>query len=111
MSETENGSTNWEALCREKKLSQENSIPPQWKLVSPPQDDVLDVRKIPLAQLTSQESEITDLDDVGQLLGRLATGEWTAVAVTTAYMKRALIAHQLVCQESFAMLTIGQLSH
>ncbi|KAG9314390.1 amidase signature domain-containing protein [Chiua virens] len=35
-------------------------------------------------------------EDVIVLLGRLAGGEWSAVEVTTAFYKRAVVAHQLV---------------
>jgi len=43
-----------------------------------------------------EELEITEIDDVSALLDKLAKGEWSSVEVTTAFYKRAIIAHQLV---------------
>ena len=88
----------WRALCDEKKASQRSAIPADWRLPLSPPDDVLDVRPVPGISgiLTEHDMEITELDDVDTLLRHLSTGQWSAVDVTTAYLKRALIAHQLV---------------
>ena len=86
----------WTQLVAEKKQRQLNSIPRDW-LVSLPPDSTLDVTGFPetCGLLTAREIEMTNTStDV--LLEKLASGEWTSVDVTTAFYKRAIIAHQLV---------------
>ncbi|KAH7915795.1 general amidase [Hygrophoropsis aurantiaca] len=88
--------SHWSDLVADKKRRQAESIPKEW-LISPPPDTLLDVTAFPetCGLLTAHEIEITNtLVDV--LLRKLASGEWTSVAVTTAFYKRAIIAHQLV---------------
>ena len=46
--------------------------------------------------LTARELDITDTVNVQTLLDNLRTGQWSSVEVTTAFYKRAIIAHQLV---------------
>lgn len=72
-------------------------IPKDW-IIEVPIDDQRDVRDIPRASglLTPRELEITDTLDVDILLLNLRTGVWSAVEVTTAFYKRAVVAHQLV---------------
>ncbi|KAG1742229.1 general amidase [Suillus lakei] len=86
----------WTELVAEKKQRQLKSIPQEW-LVSPPPDSTLDVTGFPetCGLLTVREIEITNTS-VDILLEKLACGEWTAVDVTTAFYKRAIVAHQLV---------------
>jgi amidase len=86
----------WTKLVAEKKQRQLESIPQEW-LVSPPPDSTLDVTSFPETcnLLTTREIEITN-SSVDVLLEKLACGEWTAVDVTTAFYKRAIVAHQLV---------------
>ena len=86
----------WTQLVAEKKQRQLNSIPQDW-LVSTPPDSTLDVTDFPesCGLLNAREIEITNTStDV--LLEKLATGAWTAVDVTTAFCKRAIVSHQLV---------------
>lgn len=45
--------------------------------------------------LSARELEITDTLDFEILLLNLANGIWSSVEVTTAFYKRAIIAHQL----------------
>ncbi|KAG0704637.1 general amidase [Suillus ampliporus] len=71
----------WTALVAEKKQRQLKSIPQEW------------LRRVGL--LNAIEIEITDTS-VDVLLKKLACAEWTAVDVTTAFYKRAIVAHQLV---------------
>lgn len=67
--------------------------------------------------LTNDEIDITENYDAVSLLEAMASGELTSLAVTTAFCKRAAIAHQLVRHLLFRfqihrMLTVvGQLSH
>ncbi|KAF8843949.1 general amidase [Paxillus ammoniavirescens] len=86
----------WSDLAADKKQRQQNAIPRDWLITSPP-ETTLDVTDIPegCGLLTPQEIEITNTD-VDILLKKLANAEWSAVAVTTAFYKRAIIAQQLV---------------
>jgi hypothetical protein len=86
----------WSDLAADKKQRQQKAIPRDW-LITPPPETTLDVTGIPegCGLLTAQEIEITNAD-VDVLLRKLANAEWSAVAVTTAFYKRAIIAQQLV---------------
>ena len=89
--------TNWQDIASDKKQRQQAEIPKEW-IITPPPEDVLDVTGVPAScgLLTPFELEVTELDDVGALLGKLASGEWSSVDVTRAYYKRAIIAQQVV---------------
>ncbi len=91
----------WQELVAEKKRRQTASIPKEW-LVTLPADDVLDVTDVPAScgLLSARELEITAVSEVALLLNKLATAEWSSVEVTTAFCKRAIIAHQLVYPSS-----------
>lgn len=86
----------WTALVAEKKQRQLKSIPQEW-LVTPPPSSTLDVTGFPesCGLLNAREIEITNTS-VDVLLKKIASAEWTAVDVTTAFSKRAIVAHQLV---------------
>lgn len=87
----------WTRLVAEKKQRQLQSIPQEWLVSELPPDSILDVTGFPetCGLLNARDIEITNtLTDV--LLEKLASGEWTAVGVTTAFYKRAIVAHQLV---------------
>lgn len=94
----------WTELAAEKKQRQLKSIPQGW-LVSPPPDSTLDVTGFPetCGLLTEREIKITNTS-VDVLLEKLACGEWSAVDVTTAFYKRAIVAHQLVSQFAWNLL-------
>ncbi|KAH6991391.1 putative amidase [Ilyonectria sp. MPI-CAGE-AT-0026] len=68
---------------------------PQELINSPP----LDVSGIPATCgiLTAEEVEITETYDAVGLAEAIATKKYTAVAVATAFSKRAIISHQLTC--------------
>lgn len=87
----------WQEIVADKRKRQQDTIPKEW-IVTPPAEDVLDVTNFPLecGLLTEKEIEITELTDIAALLKKLAEGEWTSVEVTTAYYKRAIVAHQVV---------------
>ena len=93
-------SSKWKELAADKRRRQQAAIPPEWVLKSPPEDDVLDVRAFPDSKqcglLTDHEIVITNTTDVDTLLHKLASGAWSSVEVTTAFYKRAIVAHQLV---------------
>ncbi|KAK0198954.1 general amidase [Armillaria mellea] len=86
----------WKEVVAEKQKRQLASIPQEWTLASLLSRDHLDVTAFPdsCGLLTPTELEITK-SEVDGLLSRLAKGEWTSVEVTTAFYKRAIIAHQL----------------
>jgi amidase len=90
----------WQDIVAEKQLRQKAAIPKEWQLPNPPADSVLDVTAIPesCGLLSQKEIEITNTPVEG-LLPKLSAGEWSSVEVTTAFYKRAIIAHQLVCND------------
>jgi amidase len=88
-------SVRWQDIAAEKKIRQVASIPIDW-LITPPPDAVTDVTRVPDEFLSPKEKEITNTIDVDVLLAKLASGELSSVEVTTAFYKRAIIAHQLV---------------
>ena len=100
MTATEN---NWEAKVAEKRKQLELQIPQDWRLNAtflsklPSNGHLLEV-DIPRHSglLTEEELDITEEYTATQLLQRLAWGEVTSLAVTTAFCKRAAIAQQLV---------------
>lgn len=67
-----------------------------------PPESQLNVMDIPAkcGILTARELEITEIIDVDILLKKLSSAEWSSVEVTTAFLKRAVIAHQLVSSRS-----------
>lgn len=78
----------------------QDSIPPQFYLDQAIVDDPpLDVTGIPRScgLLTTEEIAITEDYDATSLVEAIAQHKYTAVAVTTAFCKRAAIAHQLTC--------------
>jgi amidase len=87
---------NWQERCRERKQKQVDSIPKEW-LIDTPSDTQLNVMDIPTTcgLLSTVELEITQ-SPIDVLISNLASGHWSCVAVTTAFYKRAIVAHQLV---------------
>ena len=88
--------SSWKEIADKKKKEQIDRIPKEW-LISV-DSELKDVRSVPheCGLLSARELEITELDNVEILLHKLAEGEWSSVEVTTAFYKRAIIAHQLV---------------
>jgi amidase len=88
--------SDWKALIIDKKKRQQAAIPKEWRIALPPTSQ-LHVLHVPreCGLLDSDELLITETN-VHDLLAKLAAGEWTSVAVTRAFYKRAIIAHQLV---------------
>ncbi len=89
--------SSWQDLCTARKQRQTDSIPQEWFIQVPPEEqrNVLDVPRT-CGLLTARELEITDTDNVQTILDKLRTAVWSSVEVTTAFYKRAVIAHQLV---------------
>ncbi|KAF9814803.1 hypothetical protein IEO21_04911 [Rhodonia placenta] len=88
----------WQARCDARKQAQLDAIPTGWRIAFPPltvdRRNVLDVPRT-CGLLTPRELEITDTTDIDVLLLNLRTAKWSAVDVTTAFYKRAIVAHQL----------------
>lgn len=95
-------STDWKELAAKKKQAQHDAIPAEWLLpadkLPPREQKAVTTCAAACGLLSARELEITDGVDIGALLGKLASGEWSAYDVTLAYYKRAIIAHQLVRQ-------------
>lgn len=90
-------SVSWKDLVADKKQRQTASIPREW-LITPPPGSVRDVRGVPeeCGLLSPKELEITNTVDVELILRNLAIAKWTAVEVTLAFYKRAIVAQQVV---------------
>jgi len=94
----------WESIAAEKRQSDLNKIPLDWRLPSSLLDGIsmtstgsaLDIPR-QSGILSKEEVEITELYDASGLIEKLKSREFSAVAVTTAFCKRAAIAKQLVC--------------
>ncbi|KAF9269992.1 general amidase [Marasmius fiardii PR-910] len=89
----------WKTLAAQKKARQLTSVPKEWldRLSSNlPAQTQLNVTSYPgiCGLLDGRELNITN-SDVETLLLKLSSGEWTAVEVTTAFCKRAIVAQQL----------------
>ncbi|KAI0639369.1 general amidase [Trametes polyzona] len=96
MASTIQAANHWQEQVADKTKRLQASIPPEWIIPPVPeeQSNVLDVPDT-CGLLTSRELKITTTD-VTELLKKLASAEWSAVEVTTAFGKRAVIAHQVV---------------
>ncbi|GAA6027662.1 hypothetical protein JCM8097_007971 [Rhodosporidiobolus ruineniae] len=91
---------NWRDKAAAKRAARDELIPLDWRLpqelvARDPAKGVMEVPKT-CRILTERELEITELDEVEELASRIASKRYTAVEVTTAFCKRAAIAHQLV---------------
>ena len=89
----------WKAVVAEKHARQAAMIPEDWILSNLPPKETLNVIDFPekCGLLNAKEIDITN-SEVGVLLEKMAKGFWSAVEVTTAFSKRAVVAHQLVRQ-------------
>lgn len=107
----------WEELVAQKKASLKEDVPEAWRL---PEVILQKYRPSGLSQpfilcdsnvlqhiafLSEHDIEITENNSATQLIGKLSTGELTALEVTTAFCKRAAVASQLV---SFLIHCCGQ---
>jgi hypothetical protein len=92
----------WQDKVSKKRAAQQDCIPEAWRL---PASDIKslssDANVLALPEksglLSSEELGITSEYDVIALSEKLRSGTFTAVAVVTAFCKRAAIAHQAVC--------------
>lgn len=88
----------WQTIARQKQTQRAASIPPEWRLASPPSQDQRNVLDIPRTCniLSDEELKITETYDATDLVGMLRTGGLKSQVVTIAFCKRAAIAHQVV---------------
>ena len=89
-----------------KRTGQADLIPKEWRLPSlPPKESGADALHLIRAAgiLSQKEMDITETTDAELLLKKLASKELSSVEVTTAFCKRAALAHQLTncCTEIF----------
>lgn len=87
--------SSWEELAADKRKRINDSIPHEWRLQALPSDDSVFDFPAKSGLLSDQELKITE-STASDLVQQLAEGKLTAVAVTTAFCKRAALAHQLV---------------
>lgn len=85
----------WEQTASDKKSRIDKTIPKEWLLKSKISD--VSVMHVPVESgiLSKEELAITESTAV-DLVARMAAGELKSVDVTTAFCKRAALAHQLV---------------
>jgi amidase len=88
----------WQERAAAKRAANAESLPSSMILPKPPAPEVLDVMQVPMecGLLTDRELEITESKTVGLLLQKLAKREYSALEVAAAFIKRAVIAQQLV---------------
>ena len=85
----------WQDIAADKKARIDNSIPSEWRIDTKSLgDNVMDV-PAKCGLLSAEELEITNSSAV-DLVSKLSKGDLKAVTVTTAFCKRAAIAHQVV---------------
>lgn len=73
-------------------------LPKEYILSKLPQADLLDVQHLPAecGILSSKELEITESTEISSLLAKLADKTYSSVEVAEAFIKRAVIAQQVV---------------
>ena len=88
---------NWKDVVAEKRTRQAATMPKDWILSNLPPKETLNVIDFPekCGLLSAKEIDITN-SGVDVLLENMAKRIWSAVEVTTAFSKRAVVAHQLV---------------
>jgi amidase len=85
----------WDKIAEDKKNRIAASIPPEWRIKSVPSEDtVMGYPKIS-GIMSAEELDITE-STATDLVAKMAAGQLTSIAVTTAFCKRAAMAHQLV---------------
>ncbi|ESZ92593.1 acetamidase [Sclerotinia borealis F-4128] len=84
----------WQEIAKDKRERINTSIPPKWRLKSQP-TDVSVVGYTGIDIMSDDEVFITN-SSATDLVAKMAKGELTSVAVTTAFCKRAALAHQIL---------------
>jgi amidase len=88
----------WQDRAALKRSTSAEALPRSVILLDPPSAEVLDVMAVPAqcGLMTGRELEITESRTVGGLLEKIARREYTSLEVAAAFIKRAVIAQQLV---------------
>ncbi|KAK9471476.1 amidase signature domain-containing protein [Dipodascopsis tothii] len=89
--------TSWEEKAAAKRAALAAAIPAelQFSAEQLPGPDRLDVSKVPAELLPAEVVAITELT-ASELVAAIAARKYTSVEVTTAFIKRAVLAHQLL---------------
>jgi amidase len=85
----------WEETAKAEKARLEASIPAEWRVKVPEDNDSSMTLARDSGLLSEEELQITE-SSAADLVKNLAAGKLTSVAVTTAFCKRAALAHQAV---------------
>lgn len=85
----------WETLATDKRSRILASIPSEWRIKTPPTTDSVMGYPKESGIMSGEELAITE-SSATDLVVKLAAGSLSSVAVTTAFCKRAALAHQLV---------------
>ena len=91
-------------LAAQKRAAQLALIPPEWRLSPIPSvDSVPDALAYLRRVLSPAELALTEETNITILLRKLSSGELSSLELTTAFAKRAALAHQLTtcCTEIF----------
>lgn len=88
----------WQDRAAAKRAANAAALPASMILPNPPSADILDVRGVPVScgLMTPREVGITECATVAELLRRIREREWSALEVAAAFIKRAVIAQQVV---------------
>ena len=85
----------WQNVAKDKKDRIDASIPPEWRLKSQPSEYCVMGYTSICDVMSTDEISITN-SSATDLVAKMAKGELTSVEVTTAFCKRAALAHQFV---------------
>lgn len=99
----------WKDLAEKRKALLEEAIPAEWRIKGLDSTEV-SALSAPKESgiLSSDELMMTEMSAV-DLVERLAAGTLTSLALTTAFCKRAAIAHQTVSCNSIDARSLSQL--
>ncbi|KAH6611290.1 fatty-acid amide hydrolase [Trichoderma cornu-damae] len=88
----------YKIIAHEKRLQRSQKIPASWTIDQVKLQDSISPFEVPITCgiLSDVEIEITSKHDATSLLTGLKAGTWSVEQVTTAFCKRAAIAHQMV---------------
>lgn len=98
LSESKIETKDYATIAAAKRANLKSLIPQEWRLEPPlaSTDDVSDVTRHALKYLTTRETDITEKYTAGQLVERIARGDYSALEVAKAFGRRAVVAGQLV---------------
>lgn len=85
----------WQNVAKDKKDRIDASIPPEWRLKSQPSEYCVMGYTSICDVMSTDEISITN-SSATDLVAKMAKGELTSVEVTTAFCKRAALAHQFL---------------